>query len=141
MGPFRYAPRVPVPPSDLHLQILENALDFIDRAIVEVRTRLGHGEDENKFAALCLGSGIELLVKARLAMEHWSLIFDDPAVAMPRIAVTSSSSFRISSDESHHYLASADSASPWTYSHALPAGRRAASLQRTAVSTSSSVGS
>lgn len=65
----------------LEHSLLENALDFVDRAIDEVRGRQGELEQENKYAALFLASGIEILVKARLVREHWSLVFEDPASA------------------------------------------------------------
>ena len=61
----------------MHLQatLLENALDFLLSAAESV------GRDEGprslKEAILHLANGIELLIKARLATEHWSLIFAD----------------------------------------------------------------
>lgn len=61
--------------------MLSNALDFVHKAIDEIRDNLGEQESENKYAALYLAAGIEILVKARLASEHWSLVFDDPRSA------------------------------------------------------------
>lgn len=65
----------------LERSLLENALDFVDRAVDELRGQQGELERENKYAALFLASGIEVLVKARLVREHWSLVFEDPASA------------------------------------------------------------
>lgn len=66
---------------ELHRLLLENAVDFIDCAIEEIRLRSGDTEHENKVAALFLASGIEIMVKARLAQEHWILVFEDPSRA------------------------------------------------------------
>ena len=60
---------------ELQRNLLDNALDFLLSAAESV------GKDEThrslKDAVLHLGNGIELLVKARLAREHWSLIFSN----------------------------------------------------------------
>ena len=59
----------------LQLNLLDNALDFLLSAAEAV------GRDEGprslKEAVLHLGNGVELLVKARLAREHWPLIFSN----------------------------------------------------------------
>ena len=59
----------------LQLSLLENALDFLLSAAEAVRR--DEGPRSLKDAVLHLANGIELLVKARLAREHWSLIFSD----------------------------------------------------------------
>ena len=59
----------------LQANLLENGLDFLLSA-AEVLNRDG-GPRSLKDAVLHLANGIELLVKARLAREHWSLIFSD----------------------------------------------------------------
>ena len=53
--------------------LLDNALDFLLSAAEAVRR--DEGTRSLKEAVLHLGNGVELLVKARLAREHWSLIF------------------------------------------------------------------
>lgn len=78
---LRYARHVKLANEELHRLLIENAIDFIDRAIDEIRLRSGATEHENKFAALFLASGIEVMVKARLAQEHWILVFEDPSRA------------------------------------------------------------
>lgn len=65
----------------LERELLENALDFIERSLQEIKAARGELERDNKYAAVFLSSGIELLFKARLVREHWSLVFDDPGVA------------------------------------------------------------
>ncbi len=65
----------------LERELLENALDFIERSLGEIKTARGELERDNKYAAVFLSSGVELLFKARLVREHWSLVFDDPGVA------------------------------------------------------------
>ncbi|WP_336716289.1 hypothetical protein [Arthrobacter sp. USHLN218] len=62
-------------------QLLKNALDFITRAVEEVSVDSGQSEEENKYAVLYMASGIEVLLKARLIREHWSLVFEDPGRA------------------------------------------------------------
>ena len=57
----------------LQLSLMENALDFLLSAAEAVRR--DEGPRSLKEAVLHLANGIELLIKARLAREHWSLIF------------------------------------------------------------------
>jgi len=59
----------------LQLILLDNALDLLLSAAEAVRR--DEGPRSLKEAVLHLGNGVELLVKARLAREHWSLIFAD----------------------------------------------------------------
>ena len=59
----------------LQLNLLDNALDSLLSAAEAVRR--DEGPRSLKEAVLHLGNGVELLVKARLAREHWSLIFSD----------------------------------------------------------------
>ena len=59
----------------LQLTLLDNALDFLLSAAEAVRRDEGHRS--LKEAVLHLANGIELMVKARLAREHWSLIFSN----------------------------------------------------------------
>ena len=60
---------------ELQQNLLDNALDFMLSAAEAVSRDEGHRT--LKDAVLHLGNGIELLLKARLAREHWSLIFSD----------------------------------------------------------------
>ena len=59
----------------LQLNLLDNALDSLLSAAEAVQRN--EGPRSLKEAVLHLGNGIELLVKARLAREHWSLIFSN----------------------------------------------------------------
>lgn len=52
-------------------QIVENALDFLDKSISEF-------EKAPKYALLHFYSALELFLKARLFHEHWTLIIDSP---------------------------------------------------------------
>ena len=57
------------------LNLLENALDFVlsagERAVRDTPR-------DWKYSILDLANGVELLVKARLEMEHWTLLFANP---------------------------------------------------------------
>ena len=59
----------------LQYSLLDNALDSLLSAAEAVRR--DEGPRSLKEAVLHLGNGVELVVKARLAGEHWSLIFSD----------------------------------------------------------------
>jgi hypothetical protein len=60
------------------LSLIENAFDFLQEAIDCLR----EGSPRKlKYSVLHLASAAELLLKARLSREHWSLIFKDPAKA------------------------------------------------------------
>ena len=61
--------------NDLETKLLNNSLDFLLSAAEAVCRR--EGPRSLKDSVLHLASGIELLLKARLAREHWSLIFSD----------------------------------------------------------------
>jgi hypothetical protein len=61
--------------STLEFDLLHNALDFVSSA---VELSLKGDTRSLKYAILHLDAAIELLLKARLAKEHWSLIFMDP---------------------------------------------------------------
>ena len=60
---------------ELQQSLLDNALDFMLSAAEAVSRDEGHRT--LKDAVLHLANGIELLLKARLAREHWSLIFSE----------------------------------------------------------------
>jgi hypothetical protein len=64
--------------SELRLNLLENALDFLLEAV----ERFDEADPRQiKYAVLNAASAVELVLKARLADEHWTLIFRDPAKA------------------------------------------------------------
>lgn len=66
--------------SDMLIQfrLLENALDFLDQAAIHARR---DSSRDWKYALLHLASGVELLLKARLQEEDWTLIFQEPSSA------------------------------------------------------------
>lgn len=64
----------PNPGQHLKYSLLENAIDFVSRAVKS--TKQNHPA-EWKYAILHLAAGIELLLKYRLVKEHWSLVFKD----------------------------------------------------------------
>jgi hypothetical protein len=51
--------------------LTKNAIDFIDSAISEIKTK-------PKYSAINFYTAVELFIKARLLKEHWSLIFVKP---------------------------------------------------------------
>jgi hypothetical protein len=54
--------------------LVENALDFLQRSLEEVKER-------PKYSVIHFCSGIELLLKARLLSEHWALVTVKPGEA------------------------------------------------------------
>lgn len=64
--------------SALTLNLVENAFDFFDNAIDHFD---GDNPKKLKYAILHMASAVELILKARLAKEHWTLIFKDPSKA------------------------------------------------------------
>ena len=64
----------------LKLSLLDNALDFFQEAIRDLEE-----EDEErkglKYSILNAAAAVELVLKARLAKEHWTLIFANPGKA------------------------------------------------------------
>jgi hypothetical protein len=64
--------------AELRLNLLENALDFLLEAV----ERFDESDPRQiKYAVLNAASAVELALKARLAEEHWTLIFRDPGKA------------------------------------------------------------
>lgn len=63
--------------------MLENGMDFIISGISYLQRAELKNEEENiqgrelKYALLHLSSGIELVFKSRLYIEHWTYIFED----------------------------------------------------------------
>ncbi|MFH8257823.1 hypothetical protein [Streptomyces roseolus] len=70
------------PGSEAHFPPIANGLDYL----VSVVEHLESGTErpsarDLKYAALHLAAGAEVLLKARLQAEHWSLVFKDPGKA------------------------------------------------------------
>ena len=59
----------------LRNNLLDNALDFLLSAAEAVYRN--EGPRSLKEAVLHLANGVELVIKARIAQEHWSLIFSN----------------------------------------------------------------
>src|SRR5258706_16203141 len=62
--------------NESYKKIFELGLQFVDSALDEL-TGLGLSELEPHAGLLHLFTGTELIVKARLVKEHWSLIFEE----------------------------------------------------------------
>lgn len=62
----------------LKLNLAENAFDFFSEAIEYIERDDTH---RLKYAILHMTSAAELILKARLAKEHWALIFKNPSEA------------------------------------------------------------
>jgi hypothetical protein len=73
----------------LYLDVAQNAFDFLLDAAE--RAAAG-GMRDYKYAILHLSAAVELLLKARLEQEHWSLLFADTDKATP--AALQSGNFR-----------------------------------------------
>lgn len=64
--------------AELRLSLVENALDFFHEAVKEAQA----SEPKRlKYAILHSASAVELILKARLVREHWTLVFRDPGKA------------------------------------------------------------
>ena len=59
-----------VTPEELKERLIENALDFLERAIDEL-------QETPKYSVINFSAAVELFLKARLMAEHWSLIVKD----------------------------------------------------------------
>ena len=59
--------------STFELSLLDNGLDYF---LVAAESAGAEAPQNLKYAMLHLVDGVELLLKARLAQEHWSLLFD-----------------------------------------------------------------
>ncbi|MET9882793.1 hypothetical protein ABZZ20_06435 [Streptomyces sp. NPDC006430] len=70
------------PGSEVHFPPLANGLDYVLSVVelLEAGTERVSARDL-KYAVLHLAAGVEVLLKARLQMEHWALVFKDPARA------------------------------------------------------------
>lgn len=61
----------------MDVKVVENALDFIARGAKDFWDDRLSEEQQVKYSTIHLYEGVELLLKARLMREHWSLIVDD----------------------------------------------------------------
>lgn len=59
-------------------KVIDNALDFVERAAILLWDDSISPEQQLKYSTIQLFEGIELLLKARLMQDHWSLILRDP---------------------------------------------------------------
>jgi hypothetical protein len=64
---------------NLEFELLENGLDFISSGL-DCIVR-GDTKSDLKYGVLHLASGIDLILKERLRLKHWTLVFKDPKVA------------------------------------------------------------
>lgn len=62
------------PPQNLFNSLTNNAIDFLQQSIEELKSN-------PKYSVINFYASIELFLKARLLLEHWALIFDDPKKA------------------------------------------------------------
>jgi hypothetical protein len=60
------------------LSLVENAVDYLLEATNDLNAR---EERKLKYAVLHLSGAVELVFKARLIQEHWSLVFTNPGKA------------------------------------------------------------
>ncbi|MEL3892535.1 hypothetical protein V6B08_19820 [Ferrovibrio sp. MS7] len=58
-------------------RLVESALDFLDRAAKEIETH-------PKYSIINFATAIELMFKARLMKEHWTLVVEHPSKAIQR---------------------------------------------------------
>ena len=54
--------------------LVRNAVDFLERSVDELK-------DSPKYAVIDFCTAIELFLKARLLLEHWALVYEDPKLA------------------------------------------------------------
>jgi hypothetical protein len=60
---------ITTPPKAAILQFIESALEFLKRGAEEI-------EKHPKYSIINFATGIELMLKARLMKEHWSLVVE-----------------------------------------------------------------
>jgi hypothetical protein len=61
-------------PEDFFDSVVDNAIDFLRQALDELETK-------PKYSVIHFCASIELFLKARLMLEHWSLISEEPQKA------------------------------------------------------------
>ncbi|MFJ8860238.1 hypothetical protein ACIRD8_17595 [Streptomyces sp. NPDC102451] len=72
--------RRPVRP-DIEFRPVRNGMDFLLSAVEHLTFEALPSDRDLKYAVLHLHAAVEVLLKARLVREHWSLVFKDPAKA------------------------------------------------------------
>jgi hypothetical protein len=60
----------------LFQSLVSNAIDFFEQAIGDV-------ESNPKYSVIHFFAGLEILLKSRLLLEHWTLVYDEPQNANP----------------------------------------------------------
>ncbi|MCB5169937.1 hypothetical protein LG634_34690 [Streptomyces bambusae] len=66
---------------DIEFRPVRNGMDYLLSAVDHLTQEDLPGERSLKYTVLHLHSATEVLLKARLVREHWSLVFKEPAVA------------------------------------------------------------
>ncbi|MEV7488845.1 hypothetical protein ACIQGA_33270 [[Kitasatospora] papulosa] len=69
------------PPSVLDFPPVPNGVDYLRSVVTHLNPATGGSPRDIKYAVLHLQAAAEVLLKARLSREHWSLIFADPRTA------------------------------------------------------------
>jgi hypothetical protein len=81
-GLERYRTRRVELAGDPHFPPVENGLDYLVSVVEHLESPDGEVSARNlKYAVLHLAAGAEVLLKARLQYEHWSLVFAHPGTA------------------------------------------------------------
>lgn len=63
--------KISINSKNLFDSLTRNAIDFLKKSVIEL-------EDSPKYSVIHFCSAIELFLKARLLVEHWSLIITKP---------------------------------------------------------------
>ncbi|MDQ0951499.1 hypothetical protein QFZ24_005422 [Streptomyces phaeochromogenes] len=75
-------PRRPNPRPDMNFTPVRNGMDYLISAVKNLTEGSSPPSDRDlKYAVLHLQAATEVLLKARLVREHWSLVFKDPGSA------------------------------------------------------------
>lgn len=56
---------------DMFDSLVKNAIDFLQHAVLEIR-------EDPKYSVIHFYAAVEILLKARLMVEHWSLVIEEP---------------------------------------------------------------
>ena len=75
-------------------KVIENTLDFVVRAAKDLWDYSLTEEQQLKYSTIHLFEGIELLLKARLMLDHWSLILRDPDKYRASLVITNQLLYR-----------------------------------------------
>ncbi|MBT2395251.1 hypothetical protein [Streptomyces sp. ISL-100] len=74
--------RAELPHGDVEFPPVANGLDYLVSVVEMLESGERQGSPRNlKYALLHLAAGAEVLLKARLQVEHWSLVFSNPGKA------------------------------------------------------------